>query len=279
MNFKMLICGVLAALLLLGAGSALASGDTPSGDSTRMVAQFSGMKGAGAAKDATGTAADEDIFADDEYADQGPLVADPLYGFNLVMFHFNDAMYHGVFKPIAKGYAWAVPEKPRQWVRNFFTNLLFPVRFVNDLLQGKFDAAYMETSKFIANTAFGALGLADVTSGMKRNWEPERPTADGFGQTLGKAGIGHGVYLVWPIIGPSSIRESVGWVADAYLDPITYGKFTFIEFAAIRTYKNLNDLSLQLTGNEYEAITEGAVDKYAAVRDAYIRFRAKKVEE
>jgi len=237
------------------------------------------MKGAGAAADAEGDAADLDDFDDDEYAKTDKLVADPLYGFNLVMFSFNDAMYHGVFKPAAKGYAWAVPAKPRQWIRNFFTNLMFPVRFVNDLLQGKFDAAYMETSKFIANTSWGLLGFADVTSDMKRNWEPARPTADGFGQTLGKAGIGHGMYIVWPVIGPSSLRESAGWVGDYFLDPLTYTDFTFIEFAAIRAFRNVNELSLQLKGNEYEALTDGAIDKYAAVRDAYIRFRAKKVTE
>ena len=91
--------------------------------------------------------------------------------------------------------------------------------------------------------------------------------------------IGHGIYLVWPFLGPSSIRETVGWVGDAFLDPLTYGDLTFIEFMAIRAYKNVNELSLELNSNEYEAITDGAIDKYAAVRDAYIRFRAKKVQE
>jgi phospholipid-binding lipoprotein MlaA len=271
---------LLVTLLLLGAGSAFASDTLSAGDERDelQVAQLTGMKGEGAATDAAGFSQDElDDF--DEYGDGATLVADPLKGWNTVWFYFNDAMYHGVFKPVAKGYAWAVPAKPRQWVRNFFTNMLFPVRFVNDILQGKFDAAYMETSKFIANTSWGLLGFADVTSGMKRNWEPERPTADGFGQTLGKAGIGHGVYLVWPILGPSSIRESVGWLGDTYLDPLTYTDLTFIEFLAVRGYKNVNQLSLELTGNEYETLTEGAVDKYAAVRDAYIRFRAKKVSE
>jgi len=215
---------------------------------------------------------------DDEYA-QEKVVSDPLYYWNVMWFNVNDFLYFNAFKPIAQGYAWLVPARPRTWVDNFFTNLLFPVRFLNNILTGKFDAAYMETSKFIANTSFGVLGFGDVTGGMPRNWEPERPTAEGFGQTLGKAGIGHGFYLVWPIIGPSSVRESVGWVADMYTDPLTYGRFTFLEFMAIRGFKNVNTLSLQLQANEYETLTDGAVDKYAAVRDAYIRFRAKKVAE
>ena len=257
---------VVLVLLLGAAGSCLAASDA---QEPLVVAQFSG-------KDL----ADQDDFdaLDATYKNQ-PLVSDPLYGWNYLWFSINDALYHGVFKPVATGYAWVIPAKPRVWVSNFFNNLLFPVRFINDILTGKFDAAFMETSKFVANTSFGVLGFGDVTEGMPRAWEPERPTADGFGQTLGKAGFGHGIYLVWPIIGPSSIRESVGWVADAFCDPLTYGRFTFLEFAAIRTYKNLNALSLQLEGNEYDALTEGAVDKYAAVRDAYIRYRAKKVAE
>lgn len=265
-NGRILACLLAVALLMGMAGSVFAS-DL---EDTTQVAQFSGR----AAED---SAAFDDF--DDEYGETGQVVADPFIYWNQAWFYLNDGLFHGVFKPLATGYAWAVPPQPRKWVRNFFTNMLFPVRFVNNVLTGKFDAAYMETSKFIANTTFGFLGFADVTGGMPRNWEPERPTADGFGQTLGKAGIGHGFYLVWPFIGPSSLRESVGWVADAYMDPLTYGDLSFIEFAAIRAYSNVNTLSLQLKANEYEALTDGAIDKYAAVRDAYIRFRAKKVEE
>lgn len=260
----------LAAALLLGVAgvSFAASAPTASVQDGVQVAQFSA------------TPANEDDFAEMEAGyDHALDVYDPLSGWNRFWFNINDSLYRNVFRPMAQGYAWVLPPRPRTWVSNFFTNLLFPVRFINDVLTGKFDAAYMETSKFVANTSFGVLGLGDVTEGMPRNWEPERPTADGFDQTLGKAGFGYGMYLVWPIVGPSSVRGSVGWVVDAYCDPLTYGKFTFLEFVAIRTYKNLNDLSLQLEGNEYETLTEGAVDKYAAVRDAYIRFRAKKVAE
>jgi len=214
----------------------------------------------------------------EEYSNE-PLVADPLYPFNYAMFHFNDFLFHHVADPLATAWNWATPRPPRQWISNFFTNLAFPIRFVNNLLQGKWDAAYMETSKFIVNTSWGFLGLFDVASTMKRRWVPERPTADGFGQTLGKMGIGHGLYIVWPVVGPSSIRESVGWYADAKLDPLSYTGLSLIEFGAIRSFRNLNTLSLELVGNEYETMTSGAIDPYAAVRDAYIRFRAKKVKE
>lgn len=259
---------VIAVLYIMGtAGSSLAA---DASDEPLQVAQFS-----------SGQMGDEDGFDDfdDEYADT-EVVADPLYYWNKTWFSINDGLYHGLFKPLAKGYAWLVPAKPRTWVDNFFTNMLFPVRFINNVLTGKFDAAYMEVSKFIANTAFGFGGFGAVTEGMPHNWEPERPTADGFGQTLGKAGFGHGVYLVWPILGPSSIRESVGSVGDYFCDPLTYADLNLLEMVAIKSYKNVNALSLELAGTpRYEALTEGAIDKYAAVRDAYIRFRAKKVAE
>lgn len=269
MNHRITL-GLWVALVLFLAAASASAADTMEQPGTQ-VAQFGQVKSEGA---------EEDPFADfDEYDDAGQQVLDPFEGWNKVWFYFNDGLYHGVFKPLATGYAWAIPAKPRQGVQNVFRNMLFPVRFVNNILQGKFDAAYMEFSMFIANTTWGLLGVYDVASTMERRWEPERPTADGFGQTLGKAGVGHGVYLVWPFIGPSSVRETVGWVADAYLDPLTYGDLTFLEFAAIRAYRNVNDLSLQLDGNEYETITDGAIDKYAAVRNAYIRYRAKKVAE
>lgn len=253
--------------LLAGTSVSVFAADTDS--DTIEVAQFS-----------TGQMGGEDDFDsfDDDY-ESFETVPDPLYYWNKTWFDVNDGLYHGVVKPLASGYAWLVPEQPRTWVNNFFTNLLFPVRFINNVLTGKFDAAYMEVSKFIANTAFGFGGLGDVTADRPRNWEPERPTADGFGQTLGKAGFGHGVYLVWPLLGPSSVRETVGLVGDYFCDPLSYADLNLLEMIAVKSYKNVNALSLELEGNEYETLTEGAVDKYAAVRDAYIRYRAKKVAE
>lgn len=256
---------ILAAVLLLNGMTVSSSLASDPVAEPIQVAQFAGE--------------DFDDFDEYESAEPGALVADPFSAWNKTWFYFNDGLYRGVFKPLAQGYAWVLPEQPRQWVRNFFHNLLFPVRFINNVLTGKFEAAYVETSKFMLNSTLGVLGFGDVTEGRGYRWELTEITADGFGQTLGKAGIGHGAYLVWPIIGPSSIRESVGWVADTYSDPLTYANLTFIEFAAVRSYKNLNNLSLELKGNEYEALTEGAIDKYAAVRDAYIRYRAKKVAE
>lgn len=202
-------------------------------------------------------------------------VSDPLEGWNRVWFQVNDALYFGVFKPIAQGYKFIVPERPRTWVRNFFDNLMFPVRFVGCILQGKFDSAGMETSKFVANTFIGLGGLADVTEGRKT----VRPIATGdedLGQAMGAWGMGSGAYLVWPVLGPSSVRDTVGSVGDYFLTPTTYLNPWYWSVAT-KSYGRLNALTFEI--GRYESVKEGSVDPYAAVRDAYLKLRAKKVRE
>ena len=258
----------MAVFLLAGVAGSCFAADAQ-GDPVQL-AQFSSGQ--------IGSEADFDNF-DDEYAEMAP-VADPLYYWNKTWFVFNDGLYHGLFKPLATGYAWVIPAKPRTWVNNFFVNMLFPVRFINNVLTGKFDAAYMEVSKFIANTAFGF-------GGFRRRHLRHAPQlgARASHRRRLRPDVGQGwlwvtaLYLVWPLLGPSSIRESVGLVGDYFCDPLTYADLNLLEMIAIKSYKNVNALSLELEGNEYETLTEGAVDKYAAVRDAYIRYRAKKVAE
>jgi len=95
-------------------------------------------------------------------------VDDPLEGWNRFWFRVNDRAYFYLVKPITEAYTWLIPEKPRSWVRNFFTNLLFPVRFVNCMLQGKLYEAGVEFSRFVGNTAFGLGGLSDFANDLER---------------------------------------------------------------------------------------------------------------
>ncbi|SKA97221.1 phospholipid-binding lipoprotein MlaA [Paucidesulfovibrio gracilis DSM 16080] len=210
--------------------------------------------------------------AEGDVVDRTP---DPFEGWNRFWFQFNDRLYFYLVKPVSQGYAYVIPERPRQWVENFFTNLMFPVRFVNCLLQGKLDSAGMETSKFIANTAFGLGGLADVASDM----DPVRPTPPGdedLGQTFGSWGIANGPYLVWPIIGPSTARDSVGYVGDHFITPTTYLHPWYWSVAA-KAYEKVNFVSLRI--GEYEGIKEGAIDPYVTFKSAYLRYREKKVSK
>ncbi|MBU1247880.1 MAG: VacJ family lipoprotein [Proteobacteria bacterium] len=202
-------------------------------------------------------------------------VSDSPESWNRFWFNFNDGFYFHIFKPLAQGYSYIIPERPRGWVENFFTNLMYPVRFVNCLLQGKFESAGLETSKFIANTFIGLGGLGDVTEGRKVLREIPTDSED-FGQTLGAWGADNGTYLVWPFIGPSTARDSVGLVGDYFLTPATYINPWYASMA-VKSYEKLNYISLRI--GEYETLKEGALDPYVALKSAYLRMRAKKVSK
>ena len=108
-----------------------------------------------------------------------------------------------------------VPEFARAGVKNFFHNLKAPIRILSNLLQGKGMAAGVEASRFVMNTAFGFGGLMNPA----KNSKPIVETDDeDLGQTLGTWGMGEGFYIVWPILGPSTVRDTVGFVGDSFLD-------------------------------------------------------------
>jgi phospholipid-binding lipoprotein MlaA len=199
-------------------------------------------------------------------------IADPLEPFNRAMYHFNDKLYFWVLKPLAQGYQKVVPEVARVGVSNFFTNLASPIRFVNCLLQGNFRGAASELGRFAVNTLWGIGGLLDLASSE----EIKLSKQDGdFGQTLGVYGLGQGFYIHWPILGPSSPRDTIGKVGDFFLYPLTYLTASWETFAGIWVIDKLNATSLSI--GDYESLQEAAIDPYVAVRDAYVQYRLKKV--
>jgi len=208
-------------------------------------------------------------------ADQAAGTPDPLEGWNRMWFGFNDKLYFWALKPVAQGYSYAVPERPRLWVHNFFHNLMYPVRFTSLMLQAKFDAAAVETSRFIGNTAFGLGGFADITSDNK-TYKPIGSTEQDLGLTFGYWGAGNGFYLVWPLLGPSSGRDTLGYAGDYFLTPTSYINPWYWSMAT-RGYDKVNETSLRL--GDYETLKEASVDPYEAVRDAYLRLRFKKMND
>jgi phospholipid-binding lipoprotein MlaA len=188
------------------------------------------------------------------------------------MYHFNDKLYFWVLKPLAQGYQKVVPEVARVGVSNFFTNLASPIRLVNCLLQGNFRGAASELGRFALNTLWGIGGLLDLASSE----EIKLSKQDGdFGQTLGVYGMGQGFYIHWPILGPSSPRDTIGKVGDFFLYPLTYLTASWETFAGIWIFDKLNVTSLSI--GDYESLQEAAIDPYVAVRDAYVQYRLKKV--
>jgi phospholipid-binding lipoprotein MlaA len=228
----------------------------------------------------TGLTADEEaLFREDEneWLDEDDtqglaLIADPIEPFNRAMFSFNDKLYSWVLRPVTLGYTKVAPEPVRIGVRNFFTNLATPIRFTNCLLQGKGRAATVEASKLIFNSTFGLLGFIDLFEDR-----PEmQPDKEDFGQTLGKWGVGSGFYIVWPILGPSDLRDTVGIAGDTFLDPLTYVDNTKVALG-IRGYERINRLSFHI--EDIDAAKKAAFDPYEATRNFYIQLRQSKIKK
>jgi len=200
-----------------------------------------------------------------------PEVSDPVEPVNRGIFYVNDKLYRWVLKPVAKGYKFVVPDPVRVSVRNFFLNLATPIRAVNALLQGKFGDTGTELARFGINSTIGIAGLFDAA----KEFHLTRKDED-TGQTLGVYGLGPGFYLVLPILGPSDARDAVGLVGDTYLDPLTY-LLSFEWSLGVQFVRTQTDLTFRI--NEYEELTDAAVDPYAAVKDFYLQYRAKKIKE
>ena len=215
-----------------------------------------------------------DPFEDEDDKDLPPLktIADPIEPINRAFFYFNDKLYFWLLKPVARGYGFILPQSVRIGVRNFFDNLGFPIRFVNCVLQGKFEGAGREANRFLVNTTGGLLGLFDVAEEKMGINEQD----EDFGQTLGFYGLGPGFYINWPILGPSSLTDTVGIVGDIPLDPVSYTGETFIALP-VRSFDLVNRTSLTI--GEYEDLKRAALDPYVAMRDAYYQFRQNKIKE
>lgn len=209
-------------------------------------------------------------------------VFDPLSGYNRVMTNFNDLFYDHVLTPSAKGYAYVVPEIIREGIGNFFSNLFFPIRFANNLLQLKFDRAGGEVGRFLINSTFGFFGFFDPAS---KELKMQKYSED-FGQTLGYYGIGDGFYVVLPFLGPSNLRDVVGLGVDLSLSPVSYMTHNTLAYkipndawqgAIFSAEYLLNDYSFE--PNRYEVFKKDALDLYPYLRDAYKQKRDKEIRE
>jgi phospholipid-binding lipoprotein MlaA len=214
---------------------------------------------------------DDDRYLDEAFQTQ--VIPDPLEPWNRAVFTFNDVLLVYVAHPISDAYTFVMPEPFRNGIGNFFRNLLFPVRFLNNVFQGNGEMAYKEFARFVINTGAGLGGFWDVAS-----TEPalQNMVAADFGQTLGKWGFGEGVYLYWPLLGPSNVRDTVGTVGDLFMDPLTYVRpwRVSLPLKALRTVNELDGI-LDL----YDDLTRSAIEPYTAVRDGYTQYRRAKIEK
>jgi phospholipid-binding lipoprotein MlaA len=209
----------------------------------------------------------------EELEEEVPEIADPIEPLNRAFFHVNDKLYFWVLKPVAQGYSFVVPEKGRIGVRRFFSNLTTPIRFVNDVLQFKFKHAGVELSRFLVNTTVGVLGFMDPA---RDRWDLFKHEED-TGQTLGFYGAGPGFYINWPILGPSSLRDTFGFVGDNLLNPLSY---VFAGEPALGfglyTYRTVNETSLTI--GDYEDVKK-ELEPYIFLRNAYHQHRESAIKD
>ena len=191
--------------------------------------------------------------------------ADPLEPFNRSVYRFNEGLDRAVLKPVATAYQNVTPSPVRTGVTNFFENLSDAWSFVNNVLQAKPAEAADTLFRFTTNTLWGVGGIFDVASDLKIAKHKED-----FGQTLGVWGLAPGPYLVLPLFGPSSARDSAGLLVDRQGSLLS-------QTDSIAARNSLTGLSLVDTrANLLEAgnlLDQAALDKYAFIRDAYLQRR------
>lgn len=190
---------------------------------------------------------------------------DPIEGFNRAVFAFNEGLDKVIIKPVAKGYEAVLPTPVRTGVTNFFGNIADVFIAINNLLQGKPGEAMSDVGRVLVNSTVGILGLFDVASemGMEKHEED-------FGQTFGKWGVGPGAYVVIPVFGPRTVRDTVGLVLDVKADPVA--NIDHVPSRNSALVVRLIDNRANLLPAD-KVIEEAALDKYSYVRDGHLQRR------
>lgn len=190
---------------------------------------------------------------------------DPIEGFNRAMFAFNEGLDSAIVKPVAKGYETVLPSPIRTGVTNFFANIEDVFIGVNNLLQGKIPQAFNDFGRVAINSTIGLLGVLDIASdaGLEKHDED-------FGQTFGRWGVGNGAYVVVPVFGPRTARDTVGLVLDVAADPVADHRPKRTRDAAL-VLRAISDRANLLPADK--VVEEAALDKYSYMRDAYLQRR------
>ena len=190
---------------------------------------------------------------------------DPWEKWNRQVFSFNESLDKNVLKPVATVYSNVVPQPVRRGVDNFFGNAADAWSAVNNVLQGKVANGLHDLIRFGTNTVFGLGGVLDVATefGLDHQYED-------FGQTLGTWGFAPGAYIVWPLLGPSSVRESIALPFDRAASPALVFRDGAIKYE-IYTLQVINTRSGLLGASK--VLDDIAIDKYTFVRDAYLQRR------
>ena len=199
-------------------------------------------------------------------------------GLNRVTFAINQSLDKVIFKPVAKGYR-SLPSPVRTGTSNALINLSSLITVPNNILQGEFKTAGVNTGRFAINTTVGILGIFDVAEKMGFS-EYEK---EDYGQTLGTWGVGAGCYLVLPVLGPSTVRDTVGSFinvlgGDPYYNASTHGNNEYLSDSLYIKTKILSGVDFRAKNLEsIDNLEKNSMDFYASVRSLYLQDRQQKI--
>ena len=205
-------------------------------------------------------------------------VKDCFEGINRAVFSFNKGLDNLLIKPIAKGYRH-LPSPVRSGTSNALVNLSSLITIPNNILQGQIKTAGVNTGRFIINTTVGILGIFDVAQKIGFS-EYEK---EDYGQTLGVWGVGPGCYLVLPVLGPSTIRDTTGSFlnvmgGDPYYNIAIHGNNEYLDKSDYMLTKALTGVDFRAKNIEsFENLEKNSMDFYASVKSLYLQDRQRKI--
>ncbi len=192
---------------------------------------------------------------------------DPLEPFNRTMFQFNDNVDRAILKPVATAYRDVTPSPIRTGVNNFFTNLGDLWSGINTALQGRPENTADNLTRFAVNSTLGLAGILDIATeaGLERH-------KSDFGQTLGVWGVPSGSYVVLPLFGPSTVRDTAALPVDLYGDPVAIGDLNDVALRNSLYGVRAVDARSQVL-RQGNLLNDAALDRYTFTRDAYLQYR------
>ena len=197
---------------------------------------------------------------------------------NRGVFAFNQALDKTIFKPVAKGYRY-IPSPIRGGTSNALTNLSNLITVPNNLLQGDIKTAGVNTVRFVVNTTVGILGIFDPAAALGF----EKKEKEDYGQTLGRWGVGPGCYLVLPILGPSTVRDTAGTVAnfvggDPWFNVTVANDTTYFNEADYYGTRVTSGIDFRAKNiDSFDSLEKNSIDFYASIRSLYLQDRQQKI--
>ena len=200
-------------------------------------------------------------------------------GVSRSVFKFNMAFDKAVLKPIAKGYN-KLPEPIKNGTSNFTSNMATLLSIPNSLLQGNIKQVGHSTGSFLINSTIGILGVLNPAEKMGL-----KPHKEDVGQTLGTYGVGPGCYLVLPILGPSTARDSFGLLADTFVDPFAHVTIRENELLGISgndldyfSVKGVTAVDFRADNDQnFESLEKNSLDLYSSLKSVYLQSRENKI--